>query len=98
MSQDDLPRVHEPGPEMPDVPTVPRGGGAPITGDELQHDNDTPEGKLRVGHTDTARAVEHGMSPYAPDGGLAPDRPDRATLDNSPDNVDDNGDVVDNRL
>ena len=78
--RDDLPRVQAPDQFAPDAATVPRGGGAPITDDELQLDNDTPEGKLTVTHTEAARAVERGESPY---GGLAPDRPDRATLDNS---------------
>lgn len=77
---DDMPRVEAPDVPAPDVGTVPRGGGAPITDDDLQHDNDTPEGTLRVTHTEAARAAERGESPY---GGLAPDRPNRSTLDNS---------------
>ncbi len=81
MNNDDLPRVHAPNAPEPDAPTVPRGGGAPIVGDaDIQHDNDTPEGDLTVTHTDAARAVAEGRSPY---GGLEPDRPNRSTLDNS---------------
>ena len=89
MSEDNLPRVHAPTPETPDVPTVPRGSGAPIGDDAvLQSEHVAPEGELTVDHTAAARAVEHGLSPY---GGLAPDRPNRSTLDNSPDDG-----VVDN--
>ena len=97
MSNDNITRVHAPEVSSDDVPTVPRGGGQPITDDAtLQHDNDTPEGELTVTHTKTARATEEGVSPYphttnsanAPsagmgDAGLAPDRPNRATLDDS---------------
>ncbi len=96
MSDDNITRVHAPEMSPDDVPTVPR-GGQPITDDAtLQHDNDTPEGELTVTHTETARAVEEGRSPYphtsgspaSPsvgmgDSGLAPDRPNRATLDDS---------------
>lgn len=82
MSDDDLPRVHAPIEPAADVPTVPRGGGAPITEDaELQDEYVAPEGELTVEHTETAREVEKGYSPF---GGLAPDRPNRSTLDNSP--------------
>lgn len=97
MSDDNITRVHAPEAPSADVPTVPRGGGQPITDDAvLQHDNDTPEGELIVTHTKTARAAEEGVSPYphtsgSPgsssagmgDSGLAPDRPNRATLDDS---------------
>ncbi len=96
MSGDNITRVHAPNTSQDDVPTVPRGGGQPITDDAvLQHDNDTPEGELTVTHTETARAAEEGRSPYphtsAPDSpsagmgdsGLAPDRPNRSTLDDS---------------
>jgi len=79
-----LPRMRAPE-EAPDAPTVPRGGGAAIGEDEELRDvHIAPEDELRVTHTETARAVEEGQSPYAPSGGLAPDRPDRPTLDNSP--------------
>ena len=82
MSDDDLPRVHAPIEPQADVPTVPRGGGAPITEDaELQAEHVAPEGELTVDHTETAREVEEGYSPF---GGLDPDRTDRSTLDNSP--------------
>jgi len=89
MSNDDnIPRVHAPEISPADVPTVPRGGGQPITDDAaIQHDNDVPEGQLTVTHTETARAVEAGQSPYPHagmgDSGLAPDRPNRSTLDDS---------------
>ncbi len=79
-----LPRVHAPQ-EASDVPTVPRGGGAAMGEDEeLQDLRVAPEGEVSVTHSEAARAVEEGQSPYAPFGGLAPDRPDRPTLDNSP--------------
>ena len=82
MSKDDLPQVRAPIEPEADVPTVPRGGGAPITEDaELQAEHVAPEGELTVDHTETAREVEQGYSPF---GGLKPDRPDRSTLDNSP--------------
>jgi hypothetical protein len=56
MSDDDLPRVHAPVPPAPDVPTVARGGGAPITEDTaLQQEHVAPEGQLVVRHTATAR-------------------------------------------
>lgn len=89
MSDDNLPRVHAPIPQTPDVPTVPRGSGEAIGEDaELQSEHIAPEGALTVDHTAAARATEEGLSPY---GGLAPDRPNRSTLDNSPDDG-----VVDN--
>jgi len=47
----------------------------------LQAEHVAPEGELTVDHTEIAREVEEGLSPF---GGLEPDRPDRATLDNSP--------------
>ncbi len=87
-SNDEIVRVHAPEVSLDDVPTVPRGGGQPITDDAaLQHDNDAPEGRLTVTRTDEARAVEEGASPYPHvgmgDSGLAPDRPNRSTLDDS---------------
>ena len=82
MSNDDLPRVHAPSPAEADVPTVPRGGGAPIGEDEeLQEMHVAPEGELTVHQTEAARRAEQGYSPY---GGLDPNRPNRSTLDNSP--------------
>ena len=82
MSKDDLPRVPTPTEPQADVPTVPRGSGAPITEDaELQSEHVAPEGALTVDHTETAREVEQGYSPF---GGLEPDRPNRSTLDDSP--------------
>ena len=89
MSNDDkMTRVHAPEVSLDDVPTVPRGGGQPISDDAaIQHDNATPEGRLTVTHSNTARAVEEGESPYPHtgmgDSGLAPDRPNRSTLDDS---------------
>ncbi len=88
MSDDKMTRVHAPEMSPGDVPTVPRGGGQPITDDAvLQHDNEASEGRLTVTHTDTARAVEEGGSPYPHtgmgDSGLDPDRPNRSTLDDS---------------
>lgn len=95
MSDDNIPRVHAPDMSPGDVPTVPRGGGQPITDDAaLQHDNPVPEGRLTVTHTEAARLAEQGGSPYPHvesdhphagmgDSGLAPDRPNRSTLDDS---------------
>ena len=84
MSDDELPRVHAPVEPATDVPTVARGGGAAIGGDDdFEHMHVAPEGGLTVHHTESARAAEEGFSPY-PKTGLAPDRPDRSTLDNSP--------------
>jgi hypothetical protein len=81
MSKDDLPRVQAPVEPEADVPTVPRGGGAPITEDaELQAEHVAPEGELTVDHTETAREVEQGYSPF---GGVKPERPDRSTRDTS---------------
>jgi len=93
-SDDQIVRVHALEAPLDDVPTVPRGGGQPITDDAaIQHDNSTPEGRLTVTHTETARAAAEGQSPYphtsgSPDAGmgdsgLAPDRPNRPTLDDS---------------
>ena len=82
MSKDELPQVQTPAEPEPDVPTVPRGSGAPITEDaELQDKHVASEDTLTVEHTETAREAEQGYSPF---GGLKPDRPDRSTLDNSP--------------
>jgi hypothetical protein len=82
MSKDDLPRVQAPVEPEADVPTVPRGGGAPITEDaELQAEHVAPEGELTVDHTETAREVEQGYSPF---GGVKPERPERSTRDTSP--------------
>ena len=82
MNDDTLPRVHAPTPPQADVPTVPRGGGAPIGEDaELQNAHIAPEGDLTVHQTKGARDAEEGYSPF---GGLDPDRPNRSTLDNSP--------------
>ena len=82
MSEDDPRRVQAPTEQQADVPTVPRGGGAPITEDtELQAEHVAPEDELTVKHTEEAREVEEGYSPF---GGLEPDRPNRPTLDNSP--------------
>ena len=82
MSKDELPRVQTPVEPEPDVPTVPRGSGAPITEDaELQDERAVTEDTPTVDHTESAREADQGHSPF---GGLKPDRPNRSTLDNSP--------------
>ena len=78
MSDDTVPRVTAPAPEAPDNATVPRGGGAPITDDEiLQQEHVVPEGELTVSHSRAAREAEAGVSPYP---SSDPERNDHATL------------------
>jgi hypothetical protein len=57
--------VHAPGLSAPDVPTVPRGGGAPILHDPDLQKAPARLARLTVRVTEAARRARSGYSPYA---------------------------------
>lgn len=57
--------IHAPAPSAPDVPTVPRGHGAPIVHDPRLDEASARLARLTVHVSETARQVRRGYSPYA---------------------------------